>query len=399
MSMNSDFDNLLQNVFRVKALEEADVLSVEQLARQYPYFAPLQYVLAKKYRQLNHAAYGPQIAKTAVFFNNPHWLNDLLHADENTDHSEQHSPHITPGEPHSDDLSGKEEVVVTEEPVEIQEALPEREITGEGLISHTGEEQLDPEVTGRITESDENSIIATEIEQPSGDEDMVLVHGENNLPHTPPGEFHADDLQGKDDMVLPGEPVQIQEVLPERETPGEPLVSDSNGEKPDPGPPGLTGSDENGTPVVAASEVEPPSAQLVKPGRWSLSDPGNQPLIPIEPLYTIDYFASQGIKLDDEEGKDRLSQKLRSFTEWLKTMKRIHPEKLEQQMSNQTSAVVQNIAEHSNTAEDVITEAMAEVYARQGLRNKAAEVYQKLSLLNPDKRTYFAAKISKLNET
>ena len=80
-------------------------------------------------------------------------------------------------------------------------------------------------------------------------------------------------------------------------------------------------------------------------------------------------------------------------------MKRIHPEKLEQEMDSRTSTVIQHIAEHSNDFEDVVTEAMAEVYARQGLRNKAAEVYQKLSLLNPNKRAYFAAKISKLNET
>jgi len=39
------------------------------------------------------------------------------------------------------------------------------------------------------------------------------------------------------------------------------------------------------------------------------------------------------------------------------------------------------------------------VYARQGLIKKAAEVYQKLSLQNPDKRAYFAARISKLKET
>jgi hypothetical protein len=141
------------------------------------------------------------------------------------------------------------------------------------------------------------------------------------------------------------------------------------------------------------------SGKFIKPGYSPSSDSGNLPLIPIEPLYAIDYFASQGIKLRDEDGKDKLSQKPRSFTEWLKTMKRIHPEKLEQEMDPQTSTVIQHIAEHSNELDDVVTEAMAEVYARQGLRSKAAEVYQKLSLLNPNKRAYFAARISKLKET
>jgi hypothetical protein len=39
---------------------------------------------------------------------------------------------------------------------------------------------------------------------------------------------------------------------------------------------------------------------------------------------------------------------------------------------------------------------MAEVFARQGKMAKASEVYQKLSLLNPAKSTYFAAKLENL---
>jgi hypothetical protein len=39
---------------------------------------------------------------------------------------------------------------------------------------------------------------------------------------------------------------------------------------------------------------------------------------------------------------------------------------------------------------------MAEVWERQGNREKAMEVYNKLSLLNPSKRAYFAAKIDSL---
>jgi hypothetical protein len=39
---------------------------------------------------------------------------------------------------------------------------------------------------------------------------------------------------------------------------------------------------------------------------------------------------------------------------------------------------------------------MAEVYAKQGLRLKAIDVYRKLSLLHPDKSSIFAAKIDQL---
>jgi hypothetical protein len=46
----------------------------------------------------------------------------------------------------------------------------------------------------------------------------------------------------------------------------------------------------------------------------------------------------------------------------------------------------------------VFTEAMAEVWIKQGNVSKAIEVYNKLCLQNPSKSTYFAAKIDHLKE-
>ncbi|HEY8387517.1 MAG TPA: hypothetical protein VIK74_02880, partial [Parasegetibacter sp.] len=44
----------------------------------------------------------------------------------------------------------------------------------------------------------------------------------------------------------------------------------------------------------------------------------------IQPYHAIDYFASQGIKLaQDKEPQDKFGKQLKSFTEWLKTMKKI----------------------------------------------------------------------------
>jgi hypothetical protein len=46
----------------------------------------------------------------------------------------------------------------------------------------------------------------------------------------------------------------------------------------------------------------------------------------------------------------------------------------------------------------VITEAMAEVLLQQGRQEKAIEILEKLSLLNPGKRPYFAAKINQIKD-
>ena len=117
-----------------------------------------------------------------------------------------------------------------------------------------------------------------------------------------------------------------------------------------------------------------------------------------EPLHTTDYFASQGIKLSEEvQTADKLGKQLKSFTDWLKTMKKVQAGKLPEG-STQIDVAVQNLAEKSNKGQEILTESMAEVYAKQGKPGKANEIYKKLSLLNPAKSAYFAAKIELLKE-
>ncbi len=116
-----------------------------------------------------------------------------------------------------------------------------------------------------------------------------------------------------------------------------------------------------------------------------------------EPYHTIDYFASQGIKYEQEENPtDKFGKQLKSFTAWLKTMKRLPKAMLESEMSDITEAAIQSIAEHSIEEKEVITEAMAEVLVLQGKTEKAIELYGKLSLLNPSKSAFFAARIEQI---
>lgn len=157
-------------------------------------------------------------------------------------------------------------------------------------------------------------------------------------------------------------------------------------------------------PAEAAEETEPALApneeKEIEPMNIALKMPReqantNESLL-FEPMHLVDYFASQGIKLSEETlPSDKLGKQLKSFTEWLKTMKKVHIEN-EAENNPKTDLNVQLMAENSNAGAEVVTEAMAEVYARQGKLAKAEEVYQKLSLLNPAKSTYFAAKLENL---
>lgn len=46
--------------------------------------------------------------------------------------------------------------------------------------------------------------------------------------------------------------------------------------------------------------------------------------------------------------------------------------------------------------DDIVSEELAEVYAAQGMKEEAIEIYRKLSLRNREKSVYFAEKIEKL---
>jgi len=126
--------------------------------------------------------------------------------------------------------------------------------------------------------------------------------------------------------------------------------------------------------------------------------------ISFEPLHASDYFASLGIRLSDElKPADKLGLQLKSFTEWLKTMKKMHAEQLADTSSSDSTQEkndknIQELAEASNKQNEILTEAMADVFQQQGKTGKAIELYEKLSLLNPSKKVYFAAKIKQLKD-
>lgn len=382
MPMNFSIRNILQLYFKTSTLEETPLEDMERLAGEYPYLAPLQFLLSKKYRQLQHPGLVKQAAKTTVYFNNPYWFNVLL--DEQF--QEGAGPAVTFQVPAEEDKTND---------------------TAREINRETPQETIETTHTGTSVFED------------------VIESLKENLQQAASRETPAEDTEAGDipEAVLPETIEEIVtttsiDIAPEESVPEEEIITDAPVEITENSEDLPTGTGE----IIAATEMEekthietlvddtgedPVPENDNSTVENKLSDIWKQPLedtggdrIPLEPLYTVDYFASQGIKLSQSEntGQDKLSVKLKSFTEWLKTMKRIHPEKLPAS-EEQVQTVIQHIAENSNKHNEILTEAMAEVFARQGLKHKAIEVYEKLSLQNPDKRSYFAAKILNLNET
>lgn len=121
-----------------------------------------------------------------------------------------------------------------------------------------------------------------------------------------------------------------------------------------------------------------------------------KPAFIFEPYHAVDYFASQGIKLKEEKlGNDELSRQLKTFTQWLRTMKKVYVED-KKELDPQQEKIVIDIASVSNQNAEIITETMADVLLQQGKKGQATEIYQKLILLHPEKSSYFAQRIESL---
>jgi hypothetical protein len=149
------------------------------------------------------------------------------------------------------------------------------------------------------------------------------------------------------------------------------------------------------TPILEENEIATPL--IIEEKKIPEEKPKEELLF--EPFHTVDYFASQGIKIREEEKPaDRFGKQLRSFTDWLKTMKRLPVNEMAKNISPASEKNVEQLAQHSLDQKEVITETMAEVWVKQGNPEKAIQVYQKLSLLDPAKSVYFAAKIDDLKK-
>lgn len=143
-----------------------------------------------------------------------------------------------------------------------------------------------------------------------------------------------------------------------------------------------------------------------------------------------DYFAQQGIhvpyELPPREIVEQASKKERSllvvmtFAEWLgyiqsksqeakeeeeaqKALKTMwQKQKLAAAIEEEEEEIPEQVFEMAvnsiSRQEDWVSESFAEVYAKQGKREKAIDMYKKLILLNPEKNAYFAAKIETLQK-
>lgn len=316
--MNSIVSEITKSITGKTSLYDCGVDELRQIAGQYPYFGPAQFLYLKKLKSENSPLLESQKQKASLYFQNPVWLEYLL--DKNI-------------------------------------AAPESESISEPLA--------EPQIEEAVTE-----VAMT-------DNVISSIHAEIEAPAT----FKEEE---REDAV-------ISSIHTEIETPAtfEEVVDQTHSRQPEES-------------VTIEKEPEPVSADpapvehLITQFKFQPIDPSKAAMT-FEPYHTVDYFASQGIKPKEvEKPKDRFSKQLKSFTEWLKVMKRLPVSEIAATVSASDEKKVEQMAAVSINDREVVTEAMAEVWEKQGNHAKAIETYEKLSLLNPGKNSFFAAKIEHL---
>ena len=438
--------HIFESLFKMKPFSEEARLYLEQVAPDHPYFSPLQFFHLQQMPS-NTEACSLQMARTTLLFNNAHWLNFQLEENDAIAGSEEENISTT----NEDDVAKIEErcgvleaaesrvleestvdngnTIDHEKSFETQNALPNPETSlhlptanhfneNENILNQDNLDSLFAKPNEELIEKAEPGRNKTEEQVSEGENESIDSSVTANEPGILPGEepalnetiaIHPDETKVEAPSVNKDEASDAEHRFNSGGTLTETVSEDHNDtevrkENPDNSVESTSdrsiehtqhsgNEDElpldaddapNGKPLDFKLKLEPLSTE--------------QKDITFEPLHTTDYFASQGIRLSGEiKPTDKLGKQLKSFTEWLKTMKKIHTDKLEQS-SGQADKVIQTLAEKSNTEDEVLTEAMAEVLIQQGKAEKAIDVYKKLSLLSPSKNAYFAAKIDQLKQ-
>lgn len=399
--MNNPAKNIVQQLFGVTSLSDVNTTELSQVASKHPYFGPIQFLLSQKLKEAQHYEADAQLKKAAVYFTNPYWLNYLLHENEiaAADFEIEENGEV-------ENASFEEPLLIVEENKEQKETIEE---SNENIVDNSEEIEQPTEVF-ELPEKDEivpaievkhdevvpevdEIIPAVElIEEPEADEIIPAIEVANDELHDSPDEIVPaveitnDELHDSPDEIIPAIEVANDELhdTPEAIIPAVEMEIQHEEEEPK-----LETNVEETQRLKLSSLIEQHLADFKKPVDENAALP-----IKSAPYHTVDYFASQGIKAD---GQDKLSSRVRKFTDWLKQMKGTTPQPTDLGTDAETEQMIETIAKTSNETKDIITEAMAEVLVKQGKTEKAIQLYKKLSFLNPAKTAYFAAKIDELN--
>jgi len=393
-----------------------DIEVLEKNVHDFPASSVARFLLLYHHKKNNNPAFEDLAKQTAIFLNNPYWSEyQLWQIDNPTENNlqkinEENKENSLPEIKEEEELPAS----VKEDPLAASAGQEIIEVPSSQLVPVDEENKDDsfPEIQEEEASAKEDRVTASAgqeiIEVPSSQlvpvdeenkddsfpeiqeeeasvKDHVTASAGQEIIEVPSSELVPVDEENKDALLKNIDPAK--EAEKKSLTEDEQIIFEENHD---------FSKEENQFEDESVLDIKIPDEDINSSKENLIPDEDNYETIAFEPLHTVDYFASQGIKIDEEAlANDHLGKQVKSFTAWLKSMKKLHPGQMPEQ-NEVIEKIIQSSSEASNNDAHVLTEAMAEVLIKQGKREKAMEMYEKLSLINPSKSAYFAAKIENL---
>lgn len=369
-------NRIIQHIFQQPDIKQVDEAALERLVTSFPYFTAARLLLARKQYSVQKNLLAPAVKKAQQYSTNMHYFYRFVTTEEKS-------------------IAPVEEAPVEEAPVPVQEEI----------VAFPGLEET-PSIAA-----------AAPVEQPAPAPQMVhepKIHV--TIPKAPAadqpdtsGNVNASAYNNEEQLTVTANdvvattatPAPVQEApvtaVPQADIQPEPVH--------------IAAAPAAQLPVTPPADTTPASAETEPIKIFPLDTSETETSLTFQPLYTDDYFAYKRLK--EPEQAEQLSEKaaaeMKSFTSWLKEMKHTFAEKASKQWYHQqmhrsyedvdpeVSEAVEKMAMESITLnDDIVSETLAEIWARQHQYQTAIHIYQKLSLLNPNKSAYFAQKIKEL---
>lgn len=419
-------NRIIHHLFDQPDLRHVDQTAIEQLVEQYPYFTGAHLLLAKKLYSGTHDLTAPALQKAQLYCNAPQHLYELLQEDVQEP--------VADVEDEWGDDAVVDELITTERRTDVEEeeeeeedelhisiVLEDDETDTEGGVIMAGNPDID--VDDEESESDvlqAEQDVELEISSIQ-EEDSLETESSFIMTVNPDIDVEEDEETGLDiDMDKKDEEISLDiDIDRVDEEISSNIDIDEKDEE--------TGSDaeieEEALKAALENEINDaiPASEILTPTPENdegapiriqpMDTPSGETTLTFQPLYTEDYFAYKKLKDPNtaETMTEQAQNEMKSFTDWLRQLKDSFADQTsrswyQQQMHKlyddeepEVSETVEKMAISSITLnDDIVSETLAEIWIRQHQPEKAIHVYQKLSLLNPDKNAYFAQKIKEL---